>query len=403
MADFPTIRPATISITPGVIPAVPQIGYDGSSTTSTADLVPTGDVMVMTFQGLTETEARSVPDHQLGQQGKSFGFNATTLAPSETPPGFRWTYAKPVEQDDIRAVAGSEFYALSVEFVGVWIRRASTPSASVRIQLRTQGARALPAGTPSASVNLRLTTTGAGMQTGTPSQSTFLLLKTTGANIISTPLNDPNYSSVALHLPLTNDSGFVDVSGRSIVTPGNVSISTTVGKWGAGSAFFSGATGAWMSVALADIIGASDYTIRFWFRKPAGANNDGLFQFYDNFNGSNRFVPEDALQCLWGGDRVIVTGAGLVHYGPTGIPADDEWAFFQHTRTDGIATTTINGSADPSPDTSSYGSSITQALLAIGLQDGNFVSRRWLGYISDFQVSLVARPHVVPTGPLPIF
>jgi hypothetical protein len=242
------------------------------------------------------------------------------------------------------------------------------------------------------------------MQVGTPSQSTLLLLRTTGANTITTPLNDPDYSSVILHLPLTSDSGFTDVSGRSAsVTPGNVSISTTIGRWGAGSAFFSGATGAWMSAALADIIGEGDYTIRFWARKPAGASNDGLFQFYDNFDGSNFFVPSDALQCLWGSNRVTVSGAGFVHNGPLNTPADDEWAFVQHTRANGVATTTINGAADPDPDTSSYGSSITQILLAIGLQQGNFASRQWNGYISDFQVSLVARPHVVPTGPLPIF
>jgi hypothetical protein len=242
------------------------------------------------------------------------------------------------------------------------------------------------------------------MQVGTPSQSTLLLLRTTGANTITTPLNDPDYSSVILHLPLTNDSSFTDVSGRAAsVTPGNVSISPTIGRWGAGSAFFSGATGAWISAALADIIGASDYTIRFWFRKPAGASNDGLFEFYDNFDGSNFFVPGDALQSLWGSNRVSVSGAGFSHLGPLDTPADDEWAFFQHTRAGGIVTTTINGAADPDPDTSSYGSSITQTLLAIGLQSGNFASRRWLGYIGDFQVSLVARPHVVPTGPLPIF
>ena len=403
MADFPTIRPATVSITPGAVPAVLQIGYDGSSTTSTADLVPTGDVLSMTFQGLTEAEARSVRDHQLAQQGRSFLFNSTTLAPAETPPGFRWTYARPVEQDDIRAVAGTEFYALTVEFIGVWIRRASTPSASVRIQLRTKGARALPAGTPSASVNLRLTTTGAGMQTGTPSQSTLLLLKTTGANTITTPLNDPDYSSVILHLPLTNDSGFADVSGRSIVTPGNVSISTTVGRWGAGSAYFSGATGAWMSAALGDVIGTSDYTIRFWFRKPSYSSNRGLFYFYDSINASNLFIPRDSF-VLWGAmatNKVIVSGHNrFFQDGAQNVPANDEWAFLQHTRASGVARTTVNG--DLSQGVSNpYTDGILQTLLAIGTYDTT--GRLWIGYITDFQVSLVARPHVVPSGPLPIF
>jgi hypothetical protein len=213
---------------------------------------------------------------------------------------------------------------------------------------------------------------------------------------------DPGYSSVILHLPLTSDTGFTDVSGRSLsVTPGNVSISTTVGKWGTSSAFFSGATGAWMSAALADIIGASDYTIRFWFMQT-GDTQDGLFQFYDNFDESNRFVPSDALRCLRpGAPWITVAGAGFDHNGPSGVPVINQWAFLQHTRADGIVTTTINGPADPSPDTSPYGSSITQTLLAIGLQYGDFTSRQWNGYISDFQVSLAARPHVVPTGPLP--
>jgi hypothetical protein len=403
MTDFPALRPATVSITPGAVPSTLQIGYDGSSTTSTADLVPTGDALSMTFLGLTEAEARSVPDHQLAQQGRSFGFNSATLAPAETPPGFRWTYARPVEQDDIRAVAGTEFYALTVEFIGVWIRRASTPSASVRIQLRTKGARALPAGTPSASVNLRLTTTGAGMQTGTPSQSTLLLLKTTGANTITTPLNDPDYSSVILHCPLTSDSGFADVSGRSIVTPGNVTISTTVGRWGAGSAFFSGATGAWMSAALGDVIGESDYTIRFWFRKPSYSLNRGLFYFYDSINASNLFIPRDSFT-LWGAmasNKVTVSGHNrFFQDGAQNVPANDEWAFLQHTRANGVARTTVNG--DLSQGASNpYTDGILQTLLAIGTYDST--GRLWIGNINDFQVSLVARPPVVPSGPLPIF
>jgi hypothetical protein len=158
-----------------------------------------------------------------------------------------------------------------------------------------------------------------------------------------------------------------------------------------------------MSAALADIIGASDYTIRFWFMQT-GNTSDGLFQFYDNFDESNFFVPNDALRCLRSGvNRITVSGAGFVHDGPLDVPAINTWAFCQHTRANGVATTTINGAADPDPDTSPYGSSITQTLLAIGLHSGNFTGTRWNGYIGDFQVSLVARPHVVPTGPLPIF
>jgi hypothetical protein len=417
MADFPALVPATVSITPGVVPTTLQVGYDGSSTTSTADLVPAGDALVMTFQGLSEAQARSVPDHQLSQQGRSFGFNSATLAPSETPPGFRWTYARPVAQDDIRAVPGTEFYAFTVEFVGVWIRRVSTPSASVRIQLRTRGARALPVGTPSASVRLRLTTTGAGMQTGTPSQSTLLLLKTTGAGIISTPLNDPDYASVLLHLPLTGDAGFTDVCGRSLsVSPqGGVIIEPTGGRWGDGAAFFNGASNSWLSVALAETLGISDYTIRFWFNLILADDDDGLYQFTTTPGTSVGSSSARTGEVTEGDPRV---GLAMTHGGVTtsiakssGLgPFRNEWIFYQQTRTNGVHETKVTAVGGTTRASNVYNISINPNLTDTFLQIGAFyfggsnpAQRVFNGRISDFQISLTALPHVVPTGPLPIF
>lgn len=187
MVSFPALRPATVQITPGVVPVTVQAGYDGSTTTSTADLVPTGDALDMTFEGITEAQARGVVDHQTGEQGRAFLFTTTTLAAELTPAGYRWTYARPISQDDIHAVTGSEFYRLSIQFLGVRIRRSSTPSGSVTLQLRTTAAKALPAGSPSASVTLRLTTTPAGMATDTPSQLVLLLLRTTPADVVIVP------------------------------------------------------------------------------------------------------------------------------------------------------------------------------------------------------------------------
>jgi hypothetical protein len=415
MSNFPTLVPATVSITPGVVPTTLQVGYDGSSTTSTADTVPAGDALVMTFQGLSEAQARSVPDHQLSQQGRSFAFNSATLAASETPPGFRWTYARPVTQDDIRAVPGTEFYALSVEFVGVWIRRASTPSASVRIRLRTTGGRALPAGTPSASVNLRITTTGAGMQSGTPAQSTLLLLKTTGAGIISTPLNDPDYSSVILHLPLTSDSGFADACGRSLsVTPqGGVTIEATGGRWGNGSALFDGSTTGWLKAALDQAIGTSDYTIRFWINLISiASSNRGLFRVtYEsnqNYIDPNRYWLAAGLNT----SRTIVGDQHVDLYErftTSASVAIGTWCFVQQTRQAGLVTTSISNvgqatvlyPSGSAPDVDWSDSNFAQTFFDIGirLNTSQTVNARF----SDFQVSLVARPHVVPTGPLPIF
>ncbi len=217
MSNFPALRPATVLITPGAAPVTVYTGYDGSTVTSTADLLPSGDILIMTFEGITEAEARSVLNHQQSQEGKSFLFNSATLATTETPAGLEWTYAIPISQDDILATA-QEFYRLEVKFVGVWIRWATAPSASARIELRTTAAKALPTGTPSASTIIRLTTTGAGMATGTPSQSTFLLLRTTPGNVVDTSGMDVYLSNVVTLLLMQGADGsltFTDSSQHS--------------------------------------------------------------------------------------------------------------------------------------------------------------------------------------------
>ena len=417
MPNFPSLRPATLQNTPGVVPTTLQVGYDGSTATSTADLVASGDSLILTFEGLTEAQAKSVPDHQLSQRGKSFGFDPVTLAAARTPAGFQWTYARPVEQDDIQAVEGGEFYRLVVEFVGVWLRRASTPSATARIQLRTTAARALPAGTPSASATLRLTTTPAGMATGTPSQSGLLLLRTTPANAISTPLNDSLYGSVILHLPLTSDTGFADVSGRAVsITPNNVSISTTAGKWNSSSAFFNGATAtSWIGAALGEAINTSDYTIRFWFN-AASVSNNGLFEFNTVGDGNTASGLRAGLYNDAGSNKIEILRANNAD-GPNTLNAANlsVWYFFQQVRTNNLVRTSISTTAggiisyDPiiSEPGRNWNNNFSQAFVDIGLYFGlanipNAI-RSFHGHIQDFQITLAARPHTVPTGPLPIF
>jgi hypothetical protein len=221
---------------------------------------------------------------------------------------------------------------------------------------------------------------------------------------------DPGYGSVILHLPLTTDTGLTDVSGRSLsVTPqGNTAITTAQSRWGGGSAFFDN-TGDWLTVALADAIGLGPYTIRFWLR-PSSISNDGLFSF-TNSGGAKGGLNASLYQF---GDRRVDfasnTSETITNF-LTACPAVGEWAFFQQTRNDNnevVTSVTVQGgttSFDPGLAGTTprppriFSDNFNQTLLDIGLYTND--SFTFHGHMNDFQVSLTALPHVVPTGPLP--
>lgn len=412
MANFPALVPADVLITPGAIPAAVVEGYDGSTVTTTADTMATGDTLTLPFKNLTEAEANGVRNHALDQQGRPFAFDAVTLAPALSLPGYAWVYAADPQQEDIRSVAGSELYFLTCSFRAVRVRLALPPTATSRIVLRAFAARALPAGPPGATSSIRLTPTAAGVVTTPPGDRSFLLLRPTAANVISTPLNDPLYGSVILHLPMTGAAGLADVSGRSLsVTPqGNVAIDTAQGRWGNGGAFFDN-TGDWLTVALAEAIDTGPYTIRFWFR-PSSIFNDGLFSFA---NSDNTRSGLNASLYQFGNRRVDFSNSAdtnLTNF-LTACPDVGQWAFFQQTRDSSnsvVTSVTVQGgttSFDPGLDGSLprppriFADNFSQGLLDIGLYGGS--SLLFHGYMNDFQVTKAARPHVVPTGPLPIF
>jgi hypothetical protein len=253
------------------------------------------------------------------------------------------------------------------------------------------------------------------MQSGTPAQSTLLLLKTTGAGIISTPLNDPDYASVLLHLPFAGDTGFTDVCGRSLsVTPqSGVTIEATGGRWGNGSAFFNGASDSWLSVELAEILGTSDYTIRFWFNVIAANDDDGLYQFTTT-PGTSVGSSSTRTGIITESSPRVGLAMTYTPSGPTTTitkssqgPFRNEWIFYQQTRASGIYDTKIAAVGGPTRTGSLYGTSSngdrTDTFLQIGVCYSGSIGRVFNGRMSDFQVSLVALPFVVPTGPLPIF
>jgi hypothetical protein len=211
---------------------------------------------------------------------------------------------------------------------------------------------------------------------------------------------------------MTGAAGLADISGRSLsVTPqGNVAIDTAQGRWGNGGAFFDN-TGDWLTVALAEAIDTGPYTIRFWFR-PSSIFNDGLFSFA---NSDNTRSGLNASLYQFGNRRVDFSNSAdtnLTNF-LTACPDVGQWAFFQQTRDSSnsvVTSVTVQGgttSFDPGLDGSLprppriFADNFSQGLLDIGLYGGS--SLLFHGYMNDFQVTKAARPHVVPTGPLPIF
>lgn len=240
MANFPALVPADAIITPGAIPATVVEGYDGSTVTATADTVATGDTLTLPFQNLTEAEANGVRNHARDQQGRPFAFDAVTLAPALSLPGYAWVHAADPQQDDIRSVAGSELYFLTCSFRAVRVRVALVPTATSRIVLRTYSAKALPAGPPGATSTIRLTTTAAGVPTTPPAAKSLILLRTTAAGWLDTTIHDPYFDSILFLCGFSGAEGstnFVDEGplGLALTGVGNAQITTEWSAFGGSS------------------------------------------------------------------------------------------------------------------------------------------------------------------------
>ena len=262
MTTFPALVPADAIITPGAIPATVVAGYDGSTVATTADAMATGDTLTLPFRNLTEAQANSVRNHQRDQQGRSFGFDAVTLAPSLTPAGYLWVYADDPQQEDIRSVADSELYFGTCTFRAVRVRVALPPTANSRIELRPYAARALPAGPPGASSTLQLTPTAAGVVTTPPGDNSFLLLRPTAAGVV-----DLNSYPLDLFLAMegvNNSTQFIDSgsSGVTVTANGNARISTARSSVGSSSGLFNRGNDYLLISSASAIQVSGDFTIR---------------------------------------------------------------------------------------------------------------------------------------------
>lgn len=121
-------------------------------------------------------------------------------------------------------------------------------------------------------------------------------INTSNGGASPSPLSDPYFSSIVLLAHF--DSNFSDVKGRTIAPLGNAQISTTQGKFGAGSAYFDG-SGDYLTLANSDDFhfGTDNFTIECWIKLEVNESRDRTIiakvspnqcAFLLNINSSNK-------------------------------------------------------------------------------------------------------------------
>ena len=121
-------------------------------------------------------------------------------------------------------------------------------------------------------------------------------LKITGKTKVFGTLTIPPYvtpppdSSTSLLLKGEGQGGIIDSTGKNIITTrGNVTISTSVKKYGSSSIYFdaSSNTKAWMPISSDFAYGLDPFTVEFWIN-PVGAKNGMVYS--QSPEGFNYFV-----------------------------------------------------------------------------------------------------------------
>jgi hypothetical protein len=108
MANFPSLKPATRTFTPGRHPHSEIPTLSGLQTRVRTSNVLLEQRLRLTFAALTEAEMLSIRSHYIGQQGRFISFfipndllSGMSTPASFTPTGYSWTYATPPQITDV--------------------------------------------------------------------------------------------------------------------------------------------------------------------------------------------------------------------------------------------------------------------------------------------------------------
>lgn len=124
MADFPTLRPTSRSLTFGQYPIKTYRALSGKVLRRSFGNRPFGHTLDLTFENVVDETVNQVFDHYNAQQGGTLGFalpdsifsgaSASMISRLKTPTGIEWIYAEPPSVESVFDGRSS----ISVKLVG---------------------------------------------------------------------------------------------------------------------------------------------------------------------------------------------------------------------------------------------------------------------------------------------
>lgn len=363
MSNFPSLRPATRQFSFGEYPVSMQTGFGGGTVRFLHGIGRSAVVMELTYQNLTQAEAKLIRDHYRIRQGSHQDFLlpdalwAGHSGPANIVPGLtRWKYGSQPEETQKRG----GYVDLTVSLISVTVitsMDAFAPGMNGQIDL------ALTAGSA----------TGGGGGGGGGS--------------------DPNFSSVVLLLSMDGSNGsttFTDSSsyGRAVTANSNAQISTAQSKYGGASGSFDG-NGDYLATSVSGGLGGGNFTLEFWYYKTADSGY--LFNSRTNGTGSDGFDLRHDL-------RATTTSAQI--FEARTVPLN-EWVHVAIARSGSALLLFINGTL---VSTVTRSTNFSGADIRIG--GSPYGNTGYLtGFIDDFRITVgIARytaNFTPPTAPFP--
>ena len=206
------------------------------------------------------------------------------------------------------------------------------------------------------------------------------------------PTNDPFADDVVLHLKGDGDNGstnFIDETCETVISGGNVEISTAESKYGGSSIYFSGANKQYLLFLNNSLTFPSDFTIEAWVNLTQ--YNSGTINYKHVIlvlasNNSNVLAAFN----IGGESNVLQFGqfGGVTVKGSTTVSLNT-WHHVAVSRKGSTVNLFLDGVLDGSDSIGTAFNTISQGHTGWGdaLDSGDESARRFRGYIDSFRVT----------------